>query len=180
VFRNLKLNKKRIKREKREKNMSLEEYKKKRDFEKTSEPIGKIKSSNSGEGEKIFVIQEHHAKKLHWDIRLEIDNVLKSWAIPKEPPQEEGIKRLAVQTEDHPLEYANFEGTIAEGQYGAGEVKIWDEGKFIPEKITEKKILFELEGKKMKGNFALIKLKPSLRFKGGGKDNWLFFKRREK
>ncbi|RLB04213.1 MAG: 3'-phosphoesterase [Deltaproteobacteria bacterium] len=155
--------------------MSLEEYNKKRNFEKSLEPKGEVKKIQERKG-KIFVIQKHHARKLHWDLRLEINGVLKSWAIPKEPPMKEGIKRLAVQTEDHPIEYANFEGEIPEGMYGAGKVKIWDKGKFIPEKIEEGEILFELKGEKLKGNFALIKLKSSEKFKG--KNNWLFFKRK--
>ncbi|MEM2375349.1 MAG: DNA polymerase ligase N-terminal domain-containing protein, partial [Candidatus Bathyarchaeia archaeon] len=104
--------------------MSLEEYFRKRDFSKTPEPRG-------GEGTKpsegrIYVIQKHAASHLHYDLRLEKDGVLKSWAIPKEPPTTKGIKRLAVQTEDHPIEYADFEGVIPEGEYGAGTVEIWD------------------------------------------------------
>jgi len=153
--------------------MPLEEYNKKRNFEETSEPAGELKNSGT---EKIFVIQEHLASRLHWDLRLEIDGVLKSWAVPKEPPTAEGVKRLAVQTEDHPVSYATFEGTIAEGNYGAGTVKLWDTGKFLPEKISESEIIFQLHGEKMQGSFALIKLKSSPRFKGEG--NWLFFKRK--
>jgi len=145
--------------------MVLEKYNKKRDFSKTTEPKGMKTESKD---DKIFVIQKHDASHLHYDLRLEIDGVLKSWAIPKEPPKEKGIKRLAVQTEDHPLEYADFEGTIPEGEYGAGTVEIWDKGNFLSEKIDEKEILFELKGKKMQGKFALIKLKNK---------NWLFFKR---
>ena len=121
---------------------------------------------------KIFVIQEHYATHHHFDFRLEIKGVLRSWAVPKEPPEKPGIKRLAIQTEDHPLNYANFEGTIPEGQYGAGEVKIWDKGRFIPEKITEKEIIFRLEGKRMKGDYVLLKT-------GFGKDSWLFFKKKD-
>jgi len=147
--------------------MILEEYRKKRNFSKTSEPKGlKVESKDK----KIFVIQKHDASRLHYDLRLEIDGVLKSWAIPKTPPEKSGIKRLAVQTEDHPVEYASFEGTIPEGQYGAGTVEIWDKGNFLPEKIKSDEILFELKGKKMKGKFALIRFKD--------KKNWLFFKRK--
>jgi len=146
--------------------MVLEEYKKKRDFSKTPEPkVVKTKSKDN----KIFVIQKHDASHLHYDLRLEIEGVLRSWAIPKTPPEKEGEKRLAVQTEDHPIEYADFEGTIPEGQYGAGTVVIWDKGYFLPEKISDKEILFELEGKKMKGKFALVRFKDK---------NWLFFKRK--
>ncbi len=145
--------------------MVLEKYNKKRDFSKTTEPKGMKTESKD---DKIFVIQKHDASHLHYDLRLEIDGVLKSWAIPKTPPEKEGIKRLAVQTEDHPLEYADFEGAIPEGEYGAGRVEIWDKGNLLPEKIKDNEILFELKGKRMKGKFALIKLKDK---------NWLFFKR---
>jgi len=148
----------------------LEEYAKKRDFKKTGEP--ESKSDESDRKDLIFVIQKHHARNLHYDLRLEIDSVLKSWAVPKEPPKEPGIKRLAIQTEDHPLNYADFEGTIPQGQYGAGEVKIWDKGRFISEKITEKEILFHLEGKRMKGVYVLVKT-------GFGKDSWLFFRKKD-
>ncbi|MBU4201754.1 MAG: hypothetical protein KKB85_01225 [Candidatus Altiarchaeota archaeon] len=97
--------------------MPLDEYNKKRNFGKTSEPKGEEKSSQHGN---IFVIQKHQARNLHYDLRIELDGVLKSWAVPKEPPQKEGIKRLAVQTEDHPMDYAGFEGEIVKGEYGAG------------------------------------------------------------
>ena len=148
----------------------LEKYKEKRDFTKTGDSEGRSEESDSKEN--IFVIQEHHARNLHYDLRLEIEGVLKSWAVPKEPPKEPGIKRLAIQTEDHPLNYADFEGTIPEGQYGAGKVKIWDKGRFIPEKITEKEILFRLEGKRMKGDYVLVKT-------GFGKGSWLFFRKKD-
>jgi DNA ligase D-like protein (predicted 3'-phosphoesterase) len=117
----------------------------------------------------IFVIQKHKASHLHYDFRLEKDGVLKSWAIPKEPPDKEGIKRLAIQVEDHSLNYANFEGEITEGLYGAGQVKIWDRGDYIPLKFESKEIIFELKGKRLKGIYCLIGLKDK---------NWLFFKRK--
>jgi len=148
--------------------MGLEEYKKMRELASSPEPEGAVKQ---GEGN-IFVVQEHDATHLHYDLRLEIGGVLKSWAVPKEPPQEAGIRRLAIQTEDHPVEYADFEGTIPEGMYGAGSVRIWDRGEFVPEKINEKEMLFELRGRRLSGRYALIKTK----FKG--KDSWLFFKRK--
>ncbi len=122
----------------------------------------------------IFVVQKHHATRLHYDFRIEKEGALKSWAVPKEPPVTEGIKRLAVQVEDHPLGYENFEGEIEGGLYGAGTVKIWDKGNYIPKEYNPKKIVLELKGKKLKGDYCLIKLKPNL-----PKDkNWLFFKKK--
>ncbi|MCK5334353.1 MAG: ATP-dependent DNA ligase [Candidatus Aenigmarchaeota archaeon] len=120
----------------------------------------------------IFVVQEHHATHLHWDFRIEVGDVLKSWAVPKEPPLEAGVKRLAIEVQDHSLEYADFEGTIPEGQYGAGTVKIWDIGTYVPEKISENEILVELRGKKMMGKYVLLKA----HFKGA-KNSWLLFKK---
>ena len=112
----------------------------------------------------IYVIQEHHASHLHWDLRLEHNNALKSWAVPKVPKSEE--KRLAIQVADHDKNYATFEGDIEEG-YGKGSVKIWDSGEWIPDEINENKITGELKGKKLKGKFALIKFKDQ-------ETNWLF------
>jgi len=118
----------------------------------------------------IFVIHEHNASHLHWDFRLEIDKVLKSWALPKIPPKKKKLKRLAIQVEDHPLEYAKFEGIIKEG-YGKGKVKIWDTGKYDLIRRGKDKLEFELFGKKLKGKFVLINAKL-----GGDKNNWLFMK----
>jgi bifunctional non-homologous end joining protein LigD len=106
-----------------------------------------------------FVIQEHQATHLHWDFRLEKDGVLKSWAVPKSPPEQKGIKRLAVQVQDHEVSYIDFQGTIPEGQYGAGTVKIWDKGTYQIESGSPKRIVFELKGKRLKGRYALIHLK---------------------
>lgn len=150
--------------------MSLKKYNQKRKFDKTPEPKGKIAKKE----QRRFVVQEHHARALHYDFRLEIDGVLKSWAIPKIPPKTTKIKRLAMSVEDHPTSYVNFEGTIPKGQYGAGTVKIWDKGEFELEKNKSDEILFNLNGLKLKGNYALIKPKGS-RF---GPKAWLFFKRR--
>ena len=122
----------------------------------------------------IFVAQKHKATHLHYDFRLEKDGVLKSWAIPKEPPTEESIKRLAVQVEDHSLGYENFEGEIPEELYGAGTVETWDKGYYVPIKFQSKELIFELKGKKLKGTYCLIKLKP----KNPQDKNWLFFKRK--
>ncbi len=121
----------------------------------------------------IFVVQEHHATHLHWDFRIEVEGVLKSWAVPKEPPLEAGVKRLAIEVQDHVLEYADFEGTIPEGQYGAGTVKLWDKGTYVPEKVSDKEILVELRGKKMNGKYVLVKT----HFRGA-KNSWLLFKRK--
>ncbi|MGC8932961.1 MAG: DNA polymerase ligase N-terminal domain-containing protein [Candidatus Methanodesulfokora sp.] len=103
-----------------------------------------------------FVVQEHHARRLHWDLRLEMDGVLKSWAVPKGIPEKKGLKRLAIQTEDHDLSYINFEGTIPEGMYGAGEVKIWDSGEY---ELMERndKIKFLAKGRRMNGEYVLLR-----------------------
>lgn len=106
-----------------------------------------------------FVVQEHHASHLHWDFRLEKDGVLKSWAVPKGVPEKKGIKRLAIQVEDHQLSYIDFEGTISEGEYGAGTVKVWDNGVYELESETDKRIVFELKGKRLKGSYSLVHLK---------------------
>ena len=121
----------------------------------------------------LFVVHEHHASRLHWDFRLELDEVLKSWAVPKEPSTDPATKRLAVETEDHPLAYARFEGNIPEGNYGAGNVKIWDTGSFELAERSDKKIAVDLKGKKLKGKFFLVK------FDRAGPKNWLFFKGKE-
>jgi DNA ligase D-like protein (predicted 3'-phosphoesterase) len=120
----------------------------------------------------IFVIHEHHASHLHWDLRLELDGVLKSWAVPKEPPTKSDIKRLAIQVEDHPLSYAKFKGEIPEGSYGAGKVKIWDNGTYELLKNSDKEIKINFHGKKLKGEYVLLKTNYG---KQKGK-SWLFFK----
>ncbi len=154
--------------------MSLKEYKEKRYFKKTAEPGESRKKAKS---EKlVYVIQRHEASHLHFDLRLEEGGVLKSWAIPKLPPQKEGIKRLAVQTEDHPLSYESFEGVIPEGQYGAGKVEIWDKGDYLPLEVTPSKRVMEIRGKKLKGRYGLIKLK----YQDTKDNNWLFFKLKDK
>lgn len=117
----------------------------------------------------IYMIHEHHASHLHWDLRLEMNGVLKSWALPKIPSTKENEKRLAIQVEDHPIEYAKFHGIIPEGNYGAGEVKIWDNGNYRLIEKDSKKIIFEIHGKKLKGKYCLIKTNY-------GKNQWLFFK----
>ena len=116
-----------------------------------------------------FVVQRHQATHLHYDFRLEMDNVLKSWAVPKEPPSQHGIRRLAVEVEDHPLSYIDFEGVIPEGMYGAGKVEIWDKGTYILKHRSENKIEFTLHGEKMSGDYVLIRFK--------GDKNWLLIKK---
>jgi len=148
--------------------VSLKEYKGKRNFTRTSEPSG----TEGGEKADVFVVHEHHATHLHWDLRLAMDGVLKSWAVPKEPPTSAGIKRLAVQVEDHPLEYADFEGTIPKGEYGAGIVKIWDKGEYEMKERSDDKYVLSFHGKRLKGDYYL------LRFKRAGDKNWLFFARK--
>jgi DNA ligase D-like protein (predicted 3'-phosphoesterase) len=124
----------------------------------------------------FYVIHEHNARRVHWDLRLEKDGVLKSWAIPKEPPAVAGVKRLAVEVEDHPLGYGTYEGEIPKGSYGAGTVKIWDKGTYEPIEIADGKWVFNLAGSRLGGKYCLVRLKP----RGGEKgENWLFFKAKE-
>jgi DNA ligase D-like protein (predicted 3'-phosphoesterase) len=149
--------------------MSLKNYTRKREFAKTPEPSYSDLKKNQ---KKIYVIQKHYASRLHFDLRLEENGVLKSWALPKPPPFQIGVKRLAIQTEDHPIGYEGFEGIIPEGLYGAGKVEIGDKGHYrIIESSPSKKII-EIFGNKLKGHYVLIKLKSN-----DIKDNnWLFFK----
>jgi bifunctional non-homologous end joining protein LigD len=156
----------------------LEEYQRKRRFDRTPEPSGKELRK---EGASTFVVQKHAARRLHYDFRLEINGTLKSWAVPKGPSLNPIDKRLAVQTEDHPLEYATFEGKIPEGSYGAGTVMVWDRGTFsivgglsASEQIGRGEIKFELNGEKLRGSFALVKLRRSE--KG---NEWLMIKHRD-
>ncbi|MBN1369649.1 MAG: DNA ligase [Dehalococcoidaceae bacterium] len=147
--------------------MGLEAYNSKRDFLKTTEPSGSQKPA--GASASRFVVQKHTASHLHYDFRLEMDGVLKSWAVPKGVPEQPGIRRLAVQTEDHPLDYITFEGVIPEGEYGAGRVEIWDSGTFVLNEKDSKKIEFALKGGKLAGSYVLIHT---------GEDNWLMLKKK--
>ena len=143
--------------------LDIETYNRKRDFTKTGEPKGrKLK----GKGDS-FVVQKHDASRLHWDFRLELDGVLKSWAVPKGPSLDPGDKRLAMRTEDHPLDYGDFEGTIPKGEYGGGTVMLWDQGRWIPhpdkdprKTLEEGHLHFTLEGERMKGEWVMFRLKP--------------------
>ena len=163
----------------------LTEYRKKRDFRKTAEPEGgreKDKSSTKLE----FVIQKHDASHLHYDLRLELDGVMKSWAVPKGPAPDPAIKRLAMQVEDHPMEYNAFEGTIPEGEYGGGTVMLWDNGWYEPEKgggeagvreglrKGDLKIIFH--GKRIKGSFVLVRTRG---IGSSAKPSWLLIKHKD-
>ncbi|MBW0006383.1 MAG: DNA ligase D [Sphingomonas sp.] len=143
--------------------LDIETYNRKRDFSKTKEPKGR---RLKGKGDS-FVVQKHDASRLHWDFRLELDGVLKSWAVPKGPSLDPGENRLAMRTEDHPLDYGGFEGTIPKGEYGGGTVMLWDQGRWIPDPrkdpsktIEEGHLHFTLEGERMKGEWVMFRLKP--------------------
>ena len=146
--------------------MTLEEYQQKRQFNQTSEPVGRTSGSSGSR----FVVHRHQAKHLHYDFRLEMEGVLKSWAVPKGVPLEPGVRRLAVQVEDHPVEYIDFAGEIPEEQYGAGTVEIWDRGNFELSKSEPSRLEFTLWGEKLSGDYVLIH--------ADGK-NWLLIKRKE-
>jgi bifunctional non-homologous end joining protein LigD len=162
--------------------MALTTYNKKRNFTATSEPKGKKETENLFR----FVVQRHDASRLHYDFRLELGGVLKSWAVPKGPSMNPSDKRLAVMVEDHPSSYIGFEGTIPEGNYGAGTVDIWDKGVFFPvnedlEKLTERQALlalkngelkFVIKGKKLEGGFVLVRMKKD-------EKNWLLIKHKD-
>ncbi len=158
--------------------MGLETYQEKRDFKRTSEPEGRVESSQTGN---LYIIQKHAASRLHYDLRLELDGVLKSWAVPKGPSLKPGEKRLAVHVEDHPLEYGSFEGTIPEGEYGGGTVMLWDKGRWEPigdphEGYAKGDLKFRINGEKLKGSWVLARMKG-----GAGEEgkNWLLIKKRD-
>jgi bifunctional non-homologous end joining protein LigD len=142
---------------------ALDEYRRKRDPKRTKEPMPRRRDSRRKQGDS-FVVQEHHASSLHWDFRLERDGVLVSWAVPKGVPDDPKRNHLAVHVEDHPLEYGSFEGTIAHGEYGGGQVTIWDHGTYETEKWTDREVKVVLHGERTKGRFVL--------FQTGGK-NWM-------
>jgi len=144
--------------------VDLGAYRRKRDERKTPEPFGDSRSDDDRHAEPMFVIQEHHARRLHYDFRLERDGVLVSWAVPKNLPLEGDKNRLAVQTEDHPIDYADFSGDIPAGEYGGGHVEIWDRGTYETEKWRDKEIIVRLHGDRIQGRYALIKT---------GDKNWL-------
>lgn len=162
--------------------MSLKTYEEKRNFDNTPEPAPQQERSA---GDPIFVIQEHHAASLHYDLRLEADGVLKSWAVSKEPTLDPLVRRLAVQLEDHPLAYAAFKGDIPDGYHGAGRVELWDQGTFrnlrdggpepmtIAESIEAGHVAIDLHGERLHGAFTLMRMKA-----GGGR-HWLLIKKND-
>ncbi len=166
---------------------SLRDYHKKRDFKLTAEPKGKVAKRKSGTrkiGKLRYLIQKHAATRLHYDFRLEWNGTLMSWAVPKGPSENPDDKRLAVHVEDHPLDYGNFEGTIPKGQYGGGTVMLWDQGTWTPHEddvdaaMKKGKLGFTLHGKRLQGNWALVRLRkrsPKDRYKKDS-DNWLLIK----
>ena len=153
---------------------TLRQYHQKRNFTRTAEPRGKLKGSKGS----LFVVQKHAARRLHYDFRLELDGVLKSWAVTKGPSLSPADKRLAVRVEDHPLDYAEFEGRIPQGEYGAGSVIVWDRGRWSTEgdphkQLAKGHLVVELDGTKLKGRWHLVHMRGRDQ---GGKENWLLIK----
>jgi len=161
--------------------MALEEYNRKRDFGLTPEPAGRVPRKKAAA--LSFVVQKHAATRLHYDFRLELNGVLLSWAIPKGPSLDPGEKRLAVQTEDHPIEYGGFEGVIPKGQYGGGTVLLWDRGTWTPIEpdpaaaYQKGALKFRLDGDKLHGNWALVRMGSKAAREG--RENWLLIKERD-
>src|SRR5262244_243968 len=157
---------------------SLTEYKKKRKFDKTPEPGPEKKHTRTG---RLYVIQKHRATQLHYDFRLEVDGVLRSWAVPKGPSLDPSVKRLAMQVEDHPVEYAAFEGIIPAGEYGGGTVMIWDRGHWAPAvddvdaALRKGELKFALHGRKLRGSWVLVRTRPTT----SGRPQWLLIKHRD-
>lgn len=158
--------------------MNLKRHQEKRDLERTPGPAGKVEPNTSG---KLYIIQKHAASHLHYDFRLEMDGVLKSWAIPKGPSLKAGAKRLAVHVEDHPVEYGSFEGVIPEHEYGGGTVMLWDRGWWEPDGdphtgYAKGDFKFRLHGEKLKGSCVLVRMKGEAGEEGR---NWLLIKKRD-
>lgn len=161
--------------------MGLKEYRKKRDFEITPEPAGRSDGQPPSGEALAYVIQKHQASHLHYDFRLEWNGVLLSWAVPKGPSLDPSVKRLAMQVEDHPLEYGDFEGVIPEGEYGGGTVMVWDHGTWTPEApdvnaaLEKGDLKFTLHGAKLKGSWVLVRTRGF----GGKRNSWLLIKHRD-
>ena len=162
--------------------MGLREYRRKRHFGATSEPSGGKKLVRGDKG-LVYVIHKHRASQLHYDFRLEWQGVLLSWAVPKGPSLDPSTKRMATPTEDHPLEYAKFEGIIPEREYGGGTVMVWDTGTWVPESedvdaaLKTGDLMFTLKGKKLKGSWVLVRMRPR---DPGQKPTWLLIKHRDR
>jgi len=162
--------------------MPLDEYRKKRDFSKTPEPSGKSALGKKSDAKLIFVVQKHRATQLHYDFRLEWNGVLLSWAVPKGPSLDPSVKRLAMQVEDHPVEYGNFEGVVPSDEYGGGTVMVWDTGTWeleVPdfdEALRKGDLKFILHGKKLHGSWALVRTRG---FGSSSKPSWLLIKHRD-
>jgi bifunctional non-homologous end joining protein LigD len=164
----------------------LSEYRRKRDFAKTSEPAGRARPLRSARA-LHFVVQKHAAARLHFDLRLELDGVMKSWAVPKGPSYDPSQRRLAVEVEEHPIEYNRFEGTIPEGEYGAGSVMLWDRGTYAPEGgggadavrqgYEDGELKIELRGERLRGGWVLVRTKRAGAKRG--KRQWLLIKHRD-
>jgi bifunctional non-homologous end joining protein LigD len=163
--------------------VALTKYRKKRDFTHTPEPSGESKATRDGKGARIYVVQKHRASQLHYDFRLELGGVLLSWAVPKGPSLDPSVKRLAMQVEDHPVEYAGFEGVIPEGEYGGGTVMVWDKGTWTPESddaaeaLQKGDLKFTLDGKKLRGSWVLVRTRG---FGGRSDKSWLLIKHRDR
>jgi bifunctional non-homologous end joining protein LigD len=160
-------------------NRKLSRYHEKRDFDATPEPKGTARAS-SRKHNLMYVIQKHQASHLHYDFRLEWNGALLSWAVPKGPSLDPSVKRLAMQVEDHPLEYASFEGVIPKGNYGGGTVMVWDNGTWQPESDPDEglkrgELKFSLNGKKLRGSWVLVRTKGM-----GAKPSWLLIKHRDR
>jgi len=162
--------------------MPLNEYRKKRDFKISPEPSGEKTAPKAPKSSLIYVIQKHRASQLHYDFRLEFRGTLLSWAIPKGPSLDPSVKRLAMQVEDHPVEYASFEGVIPEGEYGGGTVMVWDQGTWTPESpdvtaaLEKGDLKFTLHGEKLKGSWVLVRTRG---YGSGSKTSWLLIKHRD-
>jgi bifunctional non-homologous end joining protein LigD len=163
--------------------VSLIRYREKRDFDHTSEPTGRAKAKKPEERLLIFVIQKHRASQLHYDFRLEFAGVLLSWAVPKGPSLDPSVKRLAMQVEDHPIDYARFEGVIPEGEYGGGTVMVWDKGTWTPESedietaLTKGDLKFTLHGEKLHGSWVLVRTRG---YGSKADKSWLLIKHRDR
>src|SRR6202047_3250544 len=162
--------------------MKLKEYRKKRDFRLSPEPPGQQDAPAEKKAPLIFVVQKHRASQLHYDFRLEWKGTLLSWAVPKGPSLDPTVKRLAMHVEDHPVEYASFEGVIPEGEYGGGTVMVWDQGTWTPESpdvaaaLEKGDLKFTLHGKKLKGSWVLVRTRG---YGSSSKTSWLLIKHRD-